>query len=687
MTPAAFDQFAANLNEALFLLSPDGVVQGVNRAAVTASGFMTQSEFLDRPLEEFVVGNVRDSYLALLHACRQTSETTIGSVWFRGQEHSQRVSGRRVKASDRPYYLLLRIEPQQLAIKEFAFLNDKIEQANREIARRKSAEEQLRLERDVAEFGRDVGVALVHSGPLGEALQRCTALMVERLDASFARIWLADQEELQLTLVASSGLYTHLDGAHSRIRFGEFKIGRIAQSQQPHISRRLVGDVQIHDQDWVAREGMVGFAGFPLVVDGATVGVMGMFTKKDLSQAAESALESVANGIALRIRKQAIEDGLASQTLALQEAHRRKDEFLAMLSHELRNPLSPVRTGLDLLALEPSQHHETIALMQDQVEHLVRLVDDLLDVSRIMRGRVELRREPVQAFGLIQQAVRTLKSSIEHAGHNLTVHMPEDSVWLDVDSVRVIQVLENLLKNACKYTNPGGEIVVSCESDQKWLNVDVRDNGIGIDADLLPHVFDLFTQSSRSLDRSEGGLGIGLTLVKQLVELHGGSVAVESAGLNQGSLFRISLPVCTAPLYQPSELSVQSQDCPPIRILAVDDNRSARLVLSRLFSKLGPHEVVTAEDGPSTLQQIRTFAPHLVLLDIGLPGMDGFEVARVIRQQPCHDGILLVALTGYGQKEDRRKSREAGFDVHLVKPPGMQQLKELLQHPKLAAAN
>jgi PAS domain S-box-containing protein len=369
----------------------------------------------------------------------------------------------------------------------------------------------------------------------------------------------------------------------------------------------------------------------------------------------------------------------------LRQADRRKNEFLAMLAHELRNPLAPIRSGLDVLALAESAERDTIELMQQQVEHLVRLVDDLLDVSRIVRGQIELRRQPVELADVVGDAVRAIDDSVVEHNHRLTVSLPKSPVWLNADPVRLKQVVQNLLKNSCKYTDRGGKIELTARQVGGEAEVRVVDDGVGIDPELLPHVFEMFAQSSRSLDRAQGGLGIGLMLVRSIVERHGGSVSAHSNGPGQGSEFCIRLPVCAAPGSTPAA-AISPALGRPCRILAVDDNPSAAWLLAKLLGKLGPHEIETAHDGPSTLDKFAAFAPEMVLLDIGLPGMDGYEVAATIRASGRHDDVLLVALTGYGQEEDRIKSQEAGFDLHLVKPPAVDQLRQLFQHTKLTRA-
>ncbi|WP_166820036.1 hybrid sensor histidine kinase/response regulator [Thalassoroseus pseudoceratinae] len=369
----------------------------------------------------------------------------------------------------------------------------------------------------------------------------------------------------------------------------------------------------------------------------------------------------------------------------LSEADRRKDEFLAMLAHELRNPLAPIRSGLDLLSMHSASQPDAIELMQEQVEHVVRLVDDLLDMSRIMTGKIELRREAVELSAIVKRSVDAVQPLIEAHQQTLSVSCPERSIWLDADPVRLLQIVENLLNNASKYTGNGGKIELSAEPKDGQAFIRVRDTGIGIEPELLPRIFDLFTQSTRTLDRSQGGLGIGLTLVQRLVRLHGGEISVESKGVGQGSEFVVKLPIIAPPV-QPGGV-VQSHPLQtPQRILVVEDNKGAANMLSKLLTKLDDHEVDLAHDGRTGLEKIKSTKPDVVLLDIGLPGLDGYQVASDVRQDEEFDEVLLVALTGYGQQEDRQKSQEVGFDLHLVKPPSIDQIRTVLAHPKLMSA-
>jgi PAS domain S-box-containing protein len=367
------------------------------------------------------------------------------------------------------------------------------------------------------------------------------------------------------------------------------------------------------------------------------------------------------------------------------EADRRKDEFLAMLAHELRNPLAPLRNALHLFELpdlDPAETKELRAMMQRQVEYLIRLVDDLLDVSRIMRGKIELRKEPLELAEIVARAVETVRPGLDVRGHALTIALPPDPVRLEGDLVRLSQVLANLLNNAIKYTEPGGRIVFSAACERDEVVVRVRDTGSGIPQEMLPRVFDAFVQVAGTVARSQGGLGIGLTLVRRLVELHGGSVSAHSEGPGKGSEFVVRLPLLDFHISGKSE-----GDCPKRqskidnpksrRVLVVDDSADAALSLAKLLRQRG-HEVRVAHDGPSALAAARGDPPEVAFLDIGLPGMDGCELARRLRQEPRLRGALLVALTGWGQEEDRQRTRAAGFDHHLTKPADPEALHRLL---------
>ena len=370
------------------------------------------------------------------------------------------------------------------------------------------------------------------------------------------------------------------------------------------------------------------------------------------------------------------------QAQVLADLDRRKDEFLAMLSHELRNPLAPILNAVHLLRLQKNEdplQKQARTIIERQVGQLKHLVDDLLEVSRISTGRVQLRQEQIVLGGIVERAVETAQPLITQLRHELTVSLPPEPICLRADAARLEQVLVNLLTNAAKYTEDGGNIALTIGREGDTAVLRVRDSGIGIAPELLPHIFDLFTQADRSLDRSQGGLGIGLCLVQRLVELHGGSVEVYSV-LGQGSEFVVRLPVVVAgtlAVAAPLSLAPLQPREKSCRVLVVDDNVDAAQTVAMLLEMSG-HKGRIAHDGPSALEAALAWQPDVVLLDIGLPGLSGFEVARLIRQQPLLKNVVLVALTGYGLEADRQRSQEAGFDHHLVKPADFDEIEKIL---------
>ena len=368
---------------------------------------------------------------------------------------------------------------------------------------------------------------------------------------------------------------------------------------------------------------------------------------------------------------------------ALEDANRYKDEFLAMLAHELRNPLAPISNALQLLqVVDPSSAQATHvrAIMERQLSHLVRLVDDLMEVSRITRGKIELRREPVLLSSVMLSAVETARPALEAAQHNFRIDMPAEAIEINGDFVRLAQVISNLLGNAAKYTDASGDISLVAERHGEEALIRVRDNGIGIDEAMLPRIFDMFAQVPASQRRSQGGLGIGLALARALVELHGGRIEAASAGPGKGSQFTVRLPVARVVRSagaSPAQPKAATAAPHRRRVLIVDDNVDAAETLQMVVSTMG-HDAETAHDGRAALEAARSRRPDIVLLDISMPGMDGFTVARRIRSEPELRKIRVVALTGFGQQDDRRRTREAGFDDHLVKPVSREDLRRLL---------
>lgn len=714
----------------------------------------------------------------------------------------------------------------------------------------------------IANLRGDISIRLASGDPLPVILQDCVELLVRHLDAAFARIWTLDENEDVLVLRASAGMYTHLDGPHGRVKVGDFKIGRIAQSRKPHLTSDVPHDPNISNPDWAREQGMIAFAGYPLEIEDRAAGVLAMFFRRTLSEALLRDLESIAYSIAQCVKRKRADEALVQseqtarflaqvsadlaeltdyqstlqkvastavpafadwcsidlpdgnggirrlavthtdpakvrmvhevseryppredaprgvravlrtgeaemveeipdallvgaaqdadhlrmlralrlksyicvpiswrgKTLGvltfataesgrrynrrdlllatdlarraavavenadlyrdLQEANRLKDEFLATLAHELRNPLAPLRNALTLLQSEGRDSEtvrETYDLMDRQLEQLVRLVDDLLDISRITRNRIELRKQPVLLSRIFQSAVEISRPFIDASTQVLTVDLPPGPVHLFADLTRLAQVFSNLLNNASKYTEPHGRIWLSAEQNGNDVTIRVKDTGIGIRPEMLCRIFDLFTQEDRSLERSRGGLGIGLTLARRLVDMHGGRIEARSAGLGKGSEFVVHLPTIHAiadPLPPRPALRGESipAPAPPHRVLVVDDNRDSAMTLARLLSRRG-HQVEVAFDGEDAIAAAATFQPEVVLMDIGLPKLNGYDAGRRIIEQNGSGGVILIALTGWGQDDDRRRALEAGFTHHLVKPVDFEALNLLLSQP------
>ncbi len=406
----------------------------------------------------------------------------------------------------------------------------------------------------------------------------------------------------------------------------------------------------------------VAFSSTPILADGELVGIV-------------VAIRDVTD-------QRRIEAEMERRAAELVEAGRRKDEFLAMLAHELRNPLAPILNAMRIIGLrggaDPAEER-TRAMVEQQVRHMNRLIDDLLDMSRISRGTIQLRTEPTRLGDAVDRAVAAIRHQIDARGQTLTVSVPDEPIWLVADPTRLDQILNNLLTNAAKYTDPNGRIDLAVARDLGNVEVRINDSGVGIAADFLPKIFDLFAQADRSLDRSQGGLGIGLTLVRDLVERHGGSISARSEGLGLGSEFIVRLPslVESAPPADRGAKTEAPTATRSVRVLVIDDNVHAAQSLAVVLQLWG-HDVRIAHDGPSALDAAPDYRPEVVLLDIGLPKMDGYRVAEQIRTIPILERTAILAMTGYAAEEDRRRSAAAGFVRHLVKPLDLDALERYL---------
>ena len=553
-----------------------------------------------------------------------------------------------------------------------------------DVTRRKRAEQ-------TARFLADASAALAVLVDFDSTLQKISTLAVP----SFADWTTVDLAEADGSLRRVS--VSHVDPAkvelaheiHRRLPpdpaapQGVWNIIRTGKSELvPEITDELLRQ-SVKDDDLlgIMRElGLKSYIGVPLTVRGKTLGVI-TFINAESGHRYDHTDLAVAEDLASRA---AIAVENAQLYRELRDADQRKDEFLATLAHELRNPLAPIRNGLQVLRLtgEGSEMaSEARSMMERQVTQMVRLVDDLLDVSRITRNKLELKQQRVTLDAIVQSAVETSRPMIEEARHTLTITFPPTPIYLDADPTRLAQVFSNLLNNAAKYTEPGGRIQFTGEVCGSEVAVRIRDNGLGIPADAFPKLFEMFSQVDGSLERAQGGLGIGLTLVKRLAEMHGGSVEARSDGPGLGSEFTVRLPILQ--LTQ-QNVAAQGEDSPKtkskIRILVVDDNVDSAKSLGMMLKLMG-NEIRTVHDGLAAVEAAEQFRPDMILLDIGLPKLNGYDVCRRIREQAWSDGAKIVALTGWGQSEDRRRSKEAGFDQHMVKPIELAALENLLAAP------
>lgn len=370
---------------------------------------------------------------------------------------------------------------------------------------------------------------------------------------------------------------------------------------------------------------------------------------------------------------------------ALQEADTRKNEFLATLAHELRNPLAPIRNGLQILRMSPhSAEAATVRDMMDrQLTHLVRLIDDLLDVARISQGKIVLRKQPITLQAVIQAALEVSRPLLEAARHMLILDMAEKEIWLDADLTRLAQIVSNLVNNAAKYTPNNGRITLTAhENKDGFVKITVADNGLGISKDMLPKIFSLFTQVENSMERAQGGLGIGLALVRELVQMHGGTIAAASEGQGKGSVFILLLPMMENPPQQQQPMLEQAENAiqatgAPLRVLVVDDNVASAKTTGWMLEMMG-HQQSMAHDGLAALEAARKMLPDVMMLDIGLPRMNGYDVCRELRRDPAFKDTVFIAQTGWGQETDRQQAFEAGFNYHLTKPVDFDQFSELL---------
>jgi signal transduction histidine kinase len=549
-----------------------------------------------------------------------------------------------------------------------------LETLEREVAERGHAaargeQAAVRARRAVARLQRlhAITEAALVDVPLPELLGNLLPQIRSALAADNATVLLLSPDGDALTPVASDGLLEEVKAA-VRVPLGDGVAGRIAVSAAGMIFDDLS---QVDVKSPLLAERVTSLAGVPLHAGDELIGVLHVgaararvFTGEDLDF-----LRVVADSAALAIERVRLRGFERAARAEAEAASRAKDEFLAMLGHELRNPLGAIRTASALLDRIGSNERKAVLardVIARQVRHLARLVDDLLDVARVMRGKIAMERRPLDLAAAVQRHLDVLRADGRLELHRLETRL--DSVMIDADPVRLDQVVGNLLTNALKYTPPGGTITITVCRDPDAGVLRVADTGIGIAADLLPQIFDLFVQSERALDRSQGGLGVGLTLVRRLVVAHGGRVEAESEGPGRGAKFTVWWPLAIRGASRPPDGEPPPTRAGTIkRIVVVEDNTDSRQMFVELLEAAG-HEVYWAEDGRPALDLLRRIQADVAFIDIGLPGLDGYEVARRLRAEPGGRKTMLVAVTGYGQAEDRERALAAGFDAHLVKP-------------------
>jgi PAS domain S-box-containing protein len=653
-------------DDAILSKTLDGIITSWNRGAERLFGY-TAAEAVGRPVTLIIPPERLDEEPAILQRLRRGERV----------EHFETV---RVARDGRRLDISLTISPLRDSDGRIIGAS----KIARDITARKRAEatlrEQARLLREVAAAG-----LTIHSAGSLDSVLRIIAEEARRiLGAHRAVASLTVGEDCaQATNAVSTS------GEHERWR--ESSVPSLVERACAEVCRtnrplRLTRAELENHPAWQSVSGereayppLRGWMAAPLISRGGkNLGLIRVSDKDDgdFSESEEAALAQLAH-----IASVAIEN--ARLYGELREQDRRKDEFLALLAHELRNPLAPLRNGLHVMRLagsDPGAAAQARAMMERQLGHMVRLIDDLLDVSRISRNKMELRLSRVLLADVISSAVETARPAVEEAGHELTVLLSPEPVHLDADLTRLAQVFGNLLSNSAKYTPRGGHIWLSAAQRGEDVVVSVRDNGIGIPAESLRSIFDMFSQVDRSIERSTGGLGIGLALVKGLVEMHGGSVTVESPGLGQGSTFTVRLPA----LEERAQAAPETQgdegpraDRPKRRILVVDDNRDSAISMAMML-KLTGNEVRTAHDGIEAVEVAAEFRPQVILMDVGMPRLNGYEATHRIRQQPWGRPVTIIALTGWGQEGDKLHSQAAGCNAHLVKPVNLPDLERLL---------
>ncbi len=523
---------------------------------------------------------------------------------------------------------------------------------------------------------------------LRQSLQKCAEAIVAHLDAAFARIWLLNEKEQMLELQASAGMYTRIDGTHARVPVGEFKIGSIAEEKTPHLTNDVLNDPRVGDREWARREGIVSFAGYPLLIGDRLIGVIAMFARHRLDPDILNSLEVVADKVVQGVQRRWIDEQRAAflereqaaRRLA-EDASRLKDDFLAMISHELRAPLTAILGWAQMLrsgALDRASAERALLTIERNAKSQAHLVGDLLDASRIATGKLSLENRPVELMSIVEAAVDGVRPSVEAKNLRMQIVLEPWVGPFNGDAERLKQVVWNLLSNAIKFTPQGGLIEIRLERLESKALLIVSDTGQGIDPEYLPYVFDRFSQMDSSSRRRQGGLGLGLAIVKHIVELHGGAIYAYSRGEGQGSDFMVTLPLSvqsgdgadsTLWAARPEGEETRSGTLRGVRVLVVDDEHDTREILSVMLARYGS-EIRTAGSAAEALEVFSQWRPDVLVSDIGMPVEDGYALIKKIRALPPENGadVPAIALTAFASAQDKKTALAAGFQRHLAKP-------------------
>jgi len=538
-------------------------------------------------------------------------------------------------------------------------------------------------------LGADVGFALTQSDHLPEMLRRCAEALVKHLDVAFARIWTLNEEEQVLELRASAGIYTHLDGPHSRVPIGRFKIGLIASERSPHLTNDVQHDPRVSDQEWAEREGMIAFAGYPLLVEERLIGVVAMFARLPLSEETLGVLASVVNGISLGIERKRTEEErnqlLVSEKAARSQAegaNRTKDEFLATVSHELRTPLNAILGWAEIL-IRGKLDEDTAARGLETIARNARaqnqLISDLLDVSRIITGQMRFETGLVELTSVIEAAADTVRPAAQAKGVELRLRLNSTAGFVSGDAGRLQQIVWNLLTNAVKFTPRDGRVDVQLKREGTNVVIIVSDTGEGLSPEFLPYIFDRFRQAEGTTTRQHGGLGLGLAIVRHLVEAHGGTARAASKGVGQGSTFTAAFPMIAVRGEGSSAETADDGELPAdrasaslilqgLRVQVVDDEPDARELLSIVLKQRGA-EVRSSATAGEALKMVKQWKPDVLVSDIGMPGEDGYDLIRRVRRLKSAARLIpALALTGYARPQDAARALESGYHMHLPKP-------------------